>query len=131
MFWEKNIKRQRLEQKYTTLLSKAISANSLEHFAKLPSEEETQRSVQIFKAFGDYTRYKILYLLYERELSVSEITSEIGVSQSAISHQLKLLRQTGLVSGRRDGQRILYSLADKHIIMIFKQVKEHISEDDI
>ena len=102
-----------------------------EHFAKLPSEEETQRSVQIFKAFGDYTRYKILYLLYEREFSVSEITSEIGVSQSAISHQLKLLRQTGLVSGRRDGQRILYSLADKHIIMIFKQVKEHISEDDI
>lgn len=102
-----------------------------EHFAKLPSEEETQRSVQIFKAFGDYTRYKILYLLYERELSVSEITSEIGVSQSAISHQLKLLRQTGLVSGRRDSQRILYSLADKHIIMIFKQVKEHISEDDI
>lgn len=102
-----------------------------EHFAKLPSEEETQRSVQIFKAFGDYTRYKILYLLYERELSVSEITSEIGVSQSAISHQLKLLRQTGLVSGRRAGQRILYSLADKHIIMIFKQVKEHISEDDI
>ena len=90
-----------------------------EHFAKLPSEEETQRSVQIFKAFGDYTRYKILYLLYARELSVSEITSEIGVSQSAISHQLKLLRQTGLVSGRRDGQRILYSLADKHIIMIF------------
>ena len=85
-----------------------------EHFAKLPSEEETQRSVQIFKAFGDYTRYKILYLLYERELSVSEITSE-----------------TGLVSGRSDGQRILYSLADKHIIMIFKQVKEHISEDDI
>ena len=102
-----------------------------EHFAKLPSEEETQRSVQILGAGGGGARGEGGGLLYERELSVSEITSEIGVSQSAISHQLKLLRQTGLVSGRRDGQRILYSLADKHIIMIFKQVKEHISEDDI
>lgn len=96
----------------------------------LPTDKETERSVAIFKAFGDQTRYKILYLLFERRLSVNQIAAEIGVSQSAISHQLKILRQTGLVNGERQGQKVLYGLADQHIIMIFKMVKEHISEDD-
>ncbi|GAA2960831.1 ArsR family transcriptional regulator [Ligilactobacillus murinus DSM 20452 = NBRC 14221] len=95
----------------------------------LPSKEETEASVQIFKAFGNETRYKILYLLFEKQLTVSEITQAIGMTQSAVSHQLKILRQTGLVSSTRDGQHVYYTLADDHIIMIFKQVKEHINED--
>ncbi|KRL87277.1 ArsR/SmtB family transcription factor [Ligilactobacillus apodemi] len=95
----------------------------------LPSREETQASVQIFKAFGNETRYKILYLLFEKQLTVNEISEAIAMTQSAVSHQLKILRQTGLVSSKRDGQHMYYSLADRHIIMIFKQVKEHISED--
>lgn len=96
----------------------------------LPTDAEIERSVAIFKAFGDQTRYKILALLYDHQLSVNEIAAQLEVSQSAVSHQLKVLRQTGLVRGDRQGQKVLYELADRHIIMIFLQVKEHISEDD-
>lgn len=95
----------------------------------LPTEEETNASVQIFKAFGNETRYKILYLLFGQKLTVNEIAQTIKMTQSAVSHQLKILRQTGLVSSKRVGQHVYYTLADQHIIMIFKQVKEHISED--
>lgn len=95
----------------------------------LPSDSETLASVEIFKAFGNETRYKILYLLFENRMTVNEITEAIGLTQSAVSHQLKILRQTGLVSSERVGQFVYYTLADEHIIMIFKQVKEHISED--
>ena len=69
-------------------------------------------------------------MLYDHQLSVNEIAAQLEVSQSAVSHQLKVLRQTGLVRGDRQGQKVLYELADRHIIMIFRQVKEHISEDD-
>lgn len=95
----------------------------------LPTAKETEQSVQIFKAFGDQTRYRILFLLFEQKLSVNQIAKTIGISQSAISHQLKILRQTNLVIGQRDGQSVIYELADRHIINIFKQVKEHIAED--
>lgn len=95
----------------------------------LPSPQETEQSVQIFKAFGDQTRYRILFLLFEDKLSVNEIAELIGISQSAVSHQLKILRQTNLVIGKREGQNVIYELADRHIINIFKQVKEHIAED--
>lgn len=95
----------------------------------LPSPQETEQSVQIFKAFGDQTRYRILFLLFEDKLSVTEIAELIGISQSAVSHQLKILRQTNLVIGKREGQNVIYELADRHIINIFKQVKEHIAED--
>ncbi|WP_290033163.1 ArsR/SmtB family transcription factor [Ligilactobacillus cholophilus] len=95
----------------------------------LPTPSETDQSVQIFKAFGDQTRYRILFLLFEHKLSVNEIANLIGISQSAVSHQLKILRQTNLVIGKREGQSIIYELADRHIINIFKQVKEHIAED--
>lgn len=95
----------------------------------LPTAKETEQSVQIFKAFGDQTRYRILFLLFEQKLSVNQIAETIGISQSAVSHQLKILRQTNLVIGQRDGQSVIYELADRHIINIFKQVKEHIAED--
>lgn len=98
---------------------------------KLPSLPELEKSVQLFKAFGDQTRYKILFLLSEKSLTVNEIAEIIGISQSAISHQLKLLRQTGLVRGQRDGQRINYQLSDRHIITIFEQVREHVREKNI
>jgi ArsR family transcriptional regulator len=96
--------------------------------AKLPSLPELEKSVQLFKAFGDQTRYKILFLLSEKSLTVNELAEIIEISQSAISHQLKLLRQTGLVRGQRDGQRINYQLSDRHIITIFEQVREHVRE---
>ncbi|MEY8662831.1 metalloregulator ArsR/SmtB family transcription factor [Ligilactobacillus faecis] len=102
---------------------------TIEKKLTLPTEEETNASVQIFKAFGNETRYKILSLLFGQKLTVNEIAQTIEMTQSAVSHQLKILRQTGLVSSKRDGQHVYYALADQHIIMIFKQVKEHISED--
>ncbi|WP_281165429.1 ArsR/SmtB family transcription factor [Liquorilactobacillus sicerae] len=95
---------------------------------QLPSFLELEKSVQLFKAFGDQTRYKILFLLAEKSLSVNELADIIGISQSAISHQLKLLRQTGLVRGLRAGQKINYQLSDRHVITIFNQVREHIRE---
>ncbi|WP_057875591.1 ArsR/SmtB family transcription factor [Liquorilactobacillus aquaticus] len=95
---------------------------------QLPTTIELEKSVQLFKAFGDQTRYKILFLLTERSLSVNEIAKTIGISQSAISHQLKLLRQTGLVRGIRSGQKVNYQLSDRHIITIFEQVRAHVSE---
>ena len=95
----------------------------------LPTSQETEKCVQIFKAFGNDTRYRILYLLFEQALSVTEIVEAIGLTQSAVSHQLKILRQTGLVTSSRDGQRILYHLADRHVMPIFQAVKEHIAED--
>ncbi|KRN32074.1 metalloregulator ArsR/SmtB family transcription factor [Liquorilactobacillus mali] len=102
---------------------------SSEH--NLPSTIELERSVQLFKAFGDQTRYKILSLLSNKNLTVNEIADEIGITQSAISHQLKLLRQTGLVKGIRDGQKINYELSDQHIITIFEQVREHVREGNL
>ncbi|KRM05758.1 MAG: metalloregulator ArsR/SmtB family transcription factor [Liquorilactobacillus ghanensis] len=95
---------------------------------QLPSLPELEKSVQLFKAFGDQTRYKILFLLAEKSLPVNEIAEAIGISQSAISHQLKLLRQTGLVCGIRDGQKINYQLSDRHVFTIFEQVREHVRE---
>lgn len=95
----------------------------------LPSEVEINDSVEIFKAFGDQTRYKILSLLFHHTLSVNEIANALNLSQSATSHQLKVLRQVRLIKGMRHGQKIEYSLADEHVMMIFQQVKAHILED--
>lgn len=95
----------------------------------LPTAKEIERSVEIFKAFGDQTRYRILSVLFDNQLSVNEIAQAVGLSQSAVSHQLKILRQARLVCGKRDGQKVNYSLADHHIMRIFEQLKEHINED--
>lgn len=112
--------RKRLNERNWAAMSKQIS---------LPSPTEIARSVEIFKAFGDQTRYRILFVLFTNQLSVNEIAQAVGLSQSAVSHQLKILRQARLVCGRRDGQKVLYSLADQHIMRIFEQLKEHINED--
>lgn len=95
---------------------------------QLPTTEEIKKSVDLFKTFGDATRYQILSLLYQNSRTVSEITAVMDVSQSAISHQLKTLRQAGLVIGNRDGKFIKYALADEHIFEIFELVKAHIQE---
>lgn len=108
--------------------SKKVNLMAKSTDIQLPTTIELEKSVQLFKAFGDQTRYKILFLLTERSLSVNEIAETIGISQSAISHQLKLLRQTGLVRGIRSGQKVNYQLSDRHIMTIFEQVREHVSE---
>ena len=93
---------------------------------KMPEEETLYDLAELFKVFGDSTRMRILCALFESELSVSEISELLEMSQSAISHQLRVLKQAKLVKNRRDGKIIYYSLADDHIYTIFNQGLSHI-----
>ena len=95
---------------------------------KMPPEEELQDLAEFFKVFGDATRLKILYVLLCSEMCVYDIASILGMSQSAISHQLRVLKQLDLVKNRREGKTIFYSLADDHIITILSQGLDHIEE---
>lgn len=83
---------------------------------------------ELFKVFGDSTRIKILYVLFDQELMVSQICSALNMGQSAISHQLRLLKQHKLVRSRRDGKAMFYSLADDHVKTIIGMAKEHLEE---
>lgn len=95
---------------------------------KMPPEEELQDLAEFFKVFGDPTRLKILYVLLCSEMCVYDIATILGMSQSAISHQLRVLKQMDLVKNRREGKTIFYSLADDHIITILSQGLDHIEE---
>lgn len=95
---------------------------------KMPSDEVLCDLAELFKVFGDSTRVKILYALFEREMCVCDIAELISMTQSAVSHQLRILKQSRLVKGRRDGKSVLYSLDDDHIQMIFNQALAHILE---
>lgn len=83
---------------------------------------------ELFKVFGDSTRIRILFVLFEKEVCVCEIAETLKMTQSAISHQLKILKQSKLVKGRRDGKSIFYSLADDHVRTIIQQGMDHIAE---
>ena len=82
----------------------------------------------LFKIFADSTRVRILYTLFKHEMNVQDISNELGMNQSAISHQLRILRQANLVKTRRDGKAVVYRLADSHVFTIFAQGLEHIYE---
>ena len=92
------------------------------------SEEELIDLAEFFKIFGDSTRIRILYALFNDELNVTEICEELGMNQSAISHQLKILRASDVVKARREGKSMLYSLAYDHVKTIIAMGKEHIEE---
>lgn len=92
------------------------------------SDEELIDVAELFKLFGDSTRVRILCLLFEAELCVNDIAEGIGMNQSAVSHQLRILKQGKLVKSRRDGKAMLYSLADEHVKTILNQGLEHILE---
>ena len=92
-------------------------------------ERDTQEAIaELFKAFGDPTRVCILSHLMRGELCVNHIAEAVELSQSAISHQLRILKQMHLIKYRRDGKNILYSLADDHVRRIIAQGMEHIEE---
>ena len=80
------------------------------------------------KVFGDSTRIRILYVLFESEMCVCDIAQLLNMTQSAISHQLRILKQSKLVKNRREGKSVFYSLADSHVYSIINQGFEHISE---
>ena len=94
----------------------------------MPEEEMLYDLADLFKVFSDTTRIKILYALMTDELSVNEIAETLGASQSAVSHQLRILKQAHLVKFRRDGRSIHYSLADEHVLTILDQGLTHICE---
>ena len=95
---------------------------------KMPDEDELYDLAEIFKVFGDSTRIKILYVLFEQEMCVCDIAQLLNMTQSAISHQLKILKQSRLVKNRREGKAVFYSLADGHVRSIINQGLEHIEE---
>jgi DNA-binding transcriptional ArsR family regulator len=96
--------------------------------AELPPEESLYDLADLFKIFGDTTRIKILYVLFESELCVCDLAEVLGMTQSAISHQLRVLKQSKLVGNRREGKSIIYFLEDDHVRTILDQGMEHISE---
>ncbi len=94
----------------------------------MPDEDQLMDLAEFFKIFGDSTRIKILYVLSQAEMCVCDIATLLQMGQSAISHQLRVLKQMRLVKFRRDGRTVFYSLADGHIQTILAQGMEHIQE---
>lgn len=92
----------------------------------LPAEILIDNLGTLFKVFGDPTRLRILYALMDRELCVYHIAQSLDMSQSAISHQLRVLRENRLVKSRRDGKQMIYSLDDDHVMSIIQQGYDHI-----
>lgn len=96
--------------------------------ASMPDDETLYDLAELFKIFGDSTRIKILYVLLESEMCVCDIAQLLGMTQSAISHQLRSLKQSKLVKYRREGKTVFYSLADSHVRSIMDQGMEHVAE---
>lgn len=94
----------------------------------LPDEETLYDLADLFRIFADSTRIKILYLLFESEMCVCDIAQLLGMTQSAISHQLRSLKQSKLVKNRREGKTVFYSLADDHVRTIINQGMDHVTE---
>jgi len=94
----------------------------------LPCEEHLYDLAELFKVFGDSTRIRILFVLFEAEVCVCDLASALNMTQSAISHQLNILKRSKLVKCRREGKSIFYSLGDTHVRTIVSQGMEHIEE---
>ena len=94
----------------------------------MPEEELLYDLAELYKVFGDTTRIKILYVLFESEMCVCDIAQLLGMTQSAISHQLRILKQSRLIKFRREGKTVFYSLADDHVRTIIGQGADHLAE---
>lgn len=94
----------------------------------MPVEEEVYELAELFKMLSDPTRVKILYSILEDEMSVGDITEVVGSTQSAVSHQLRVLKQARLVKYRKLGKSVIYSVSDEHVSTILSMGMEHISE---
>ena len=94
----------------------------------MPQDDLIYDLAEFYKVFADSTRMKIIYALMENELCVCDIAAIVGTTQSAISHQLRILKQAKLVKYKKDGKAVYYSLDDEHIAEIVKKGREHIEE---
>ena len=115
-----------MEEKKTYMTINEETAEEIEN--KMPEESELYDLADLFKVFGDSTRIKILYVLFENEMCVYDIASILNMTQSAISHQLRILKQNRLVKFRKEGKTVLYTLADEHVFTILSQGIEHVEE---
>lgn len=95
---------------------------------QIPDRAALDQIAELFKGFADTTRVQILSLLVDKELCVSEITDAVALTQSAVSHQLRILKQMHLIKYRREGKNIVYSLADDHVLTILQMGLEHVLE---
>lgn len=96
--------------------------------SEMPKEETLYDLAELFKVFGDSTRIKILFVLFESEMCVCDLAESLSMTDSAVSHQLKLLKQAHLVKARREGKQVFYSLSDDHVRTIIDQGMNHINE---
>lgn len=94
----------------------------------MPGDDVLYELADLYKIFGDSTRIKIMYLLLRSEMCVCDIADVLNMNQSAISHQLRVLKQNKLVKNRRDGKSVIYSLADEHVMSILSQGMDHVLE---
>ena len=115
-----------MEEKTTYMTINEETAEEIEN--KMPEESELYDLADLFKVFGDSTRIKILYVLFENEMCVYDIASILNMTQRAISHQLRILKQNRLVKFRKEGKTVLYTLADEHVFTILSQGIEHVEE---
>ena len=95
----------------------------------IPEETELYDLAELFKVFGDSTRIRILFVLFEAEVCVCDLAAALNMTQSAVSHQLRILKQNKLVRSRREGKSVFYSLADAHVRAIINQGLEHVEEE--
>jgi len=95
---------------------------------KLPPEEQLYDLAELFKVFGDSTRMRILFVLFEAEVCVCDLAEALNMTVSAISHQLRILKQSKLVKSEKVGRSVFYALADEHVRSIVEQGMEHIME---
>ena len=108
---------------------KVVHADKVQYVHEnMPPEDKLYDLAELFKAFGDSTRIRILFALFEAEICVCDLAESLNMTQSAVSHQLRLLKQARLVNGRREGKQIIYYLADDHVRTIIAMGLEHINE---
>lgn len=119
-----------MENEYCHLCNENCAHNEIVQkiSSLMPNEDVLYDAANLFKIFGDSTRIRIMFVLFSQEMCVCDIAKSLDMTQSAISHQLRILKQARLVKSRRAGKTIFYSLADAHVKGIFYQAMEHIME---
>lgn len=119
-----------IDDKHADCCDESVIHSELIHMVTedMPEEEDLYDLAELFKVFGDTTRIKILYTLFKQEMCVCDIAEVLAMSQSAISHQLRVLKQAKLVRSKREGKQIIYSLDDDHIGKIISMGLEHVKE---
>lgn len=129
---EKLIKEKQAHRSVSSLKQKALVVAvgdvTDEVIDMMPDEELLYDLADLFKVFGDTTRIKILYALMTKDRCVADLAEEIGATQSAVSHQLRTLKQSRLVRAKRDGKNVIYSLSDGHVHTMLAQGMTHICE---